>query len=443
MKENMKVAFITLGCKVNIAETEGMKLLFKNAGYEIVDENEFADIYVVNTCTVTGMGDKKSRQMLRRANSLNPKAIVAAVGCFAQVSPEEAAKIQGVNLVLGNNLKHKIVEFVEQASAKGKKSFVMERKNLNEYEELPVETYEGHTRAFLKIQDGCNQFCSYCIIPYARGPIRSRGINEVVKEARGFAERGFKEVVLTGIHLTSFGDTTGEEGLGRLIKEVHSIDGIERIRLGSLEPMFITAEFIDEIKGLPKLCPHFHLSLQSGCEQTLKRMNRKYTPEDYRSIVSQLRANIPDVIFTTDVMVGFPGETEDEFNQSYDFCKDMGFLWMHVFKYSPRKGTPAARFPEQVQSAIKEERSKKMISLANTMKNQLTDKYIGRQMDVLLEKEVDAAKGLLEGLTSNYLSVYVNADSGRIGDLVNVKLYSMGIGPDGIILGGQIHNGKT
>ena len=424
MEENKTVALITLGCKVNIAETEGMKLLFQKAGYRIVPEDQFADVYVVNTCTVTSMGDKKSRQMLRRVHSLNPSAIVAAVGCFAQVSPEEAAKVEGVSLVLGNNMKHRIVELVENIRNKEKSQYVFERKLLSEYEELPVETYDGHTRAFLKVQDGCDQFCSYCIIPYARGPIRSRDIKEVIKEAKSFALNGFKEVVLTGIHLTSYYDERNGKGLAELIKEIHEVEGIKRIRLGSLEPMFLTSDFIGEIKKLPKLCPHFHLSLQSGCTETLKRMNRKYAPEEYRNIVSLIREKIPDVTFTTDVMVGFPGETEEEFEKSYAFCREIGFLWMHVFKYSPRKGTPAYKFQDQIDSKTKEARSKRMIELAKQMRHKAFESFIGRKTDVLLEKPVEGSSGDMEGLTPNYIPVKVKIRSQKTGEIINIRLVS-------------------
>lgn len=424
MEENKTVALITLGCKVNIAETEGMKLLFQKAGYRIVPEDQFADVYVVNTCTVTSMGDKKSRQMLRRVHSLNPSAIVAAVGCFAQVSPEEAAKVEGVSLVLGNNMKHRIVELVENIRNKEKSQYVFERKLLSEYEELPVETYDGHTRAFLKVQDGCDQFCSYCIIPYARGPIRSRDINEVIKEAKSFAINGFKEVVLTGIHLTSYYDERNSKGLAELIKEIHEVEGIKRIRLGSLEPMFLTSDFIGEIKKLPKLCPHFHLSLQSGCTETLKRMNRKYAPEEYRNIVSLIREKIPDVTFTTDVMVGFPGETEEDFEKSYAFCRETGFLWMHVFKYSPRKGTPAYKFQDQIDSKTKEARSKRMIELAKQMRHKAFESFIGRKTDVLLEKPVEGSSGDMEGLTPNYIPVKVKIRSQKTGEIINIRLVS-------------------
>lgn len=425
MKLIKRAAFITLGCKVNIAETEGMKLLFQQADYKIVEANEHADVYVINTCTVTGMGDKKSRQMIRRAHSLNPEAVIAVVGCFAQVSPDEISKIEGVNLVLGNNMKHRIVELVEDTQKDEKKQYVNERKTLLEYEELPVETYEGHTRAFLKVQDGCDQFCSYCIIPYARGPVRSREKNDVIKEAKSFALHGFKEIVLTGIHLTSYNDIKNNMSLSGLIRAVHDIEGIERIRLGSLEPMFLTPEFIEGIKDLPKLCPHFHISLQSGCAKTLERMNRKYSPEDYRQIVNLMREKIPDVNFTTDVMVGFPGETDEEFTQSYDFCKEMGFLWIHVFKYSPRKGTAAAKFSDQVQPGIKERRSKQMIELASQMRNNVFEKYLGKQADIILEKEIEGSISDMEGLTSNYIPVAVKVENVNSGEIISVSLDSI------------------
>lgn len=420
MEEKKRAAFITLGCKVNTAETEGMKRLFIHAGYDVVDESEYADVYIVNTCTVTSMGDRKSRQQLRRAHTLNPNAIIAAVGCFAQVAPEEAAKIEGVNLVVGNNMKHKIVELVENANPQAHQSFVQERKALTDYEELPVETYEGHTRAFLKIQDGCDQFCSYCIIPYARGPVRSRGMEEILREARNFAERGFKEVVLTGIHLTSFGDEAKGTGLADLIREVHKIEGIERIRLGSLEPMFLTNGFIHGIKDLKKLCPHFHISLQSGSEGTLKRMNRKYKPEDYRRIVKALREKIPGVTFTTDVMVGFPGETDEEFMESYNFCSEMEFLWIHVFKYSPRKGTPAARYENQVDPKVKDARSKSMIALAENMRQKIFESFMGQETSIILEKPI--SENDMEGLTPNYIPVAVGIESGKSGEILTVKL---------------------
>jgi threonylcarbamoyladenosine tRNA methylthiotransferase MtaB len=416
------VAFITLGCKVNIAETEGMKKLFREAGYEIVDAGKFADVYVVNTCTVTSMSDKKSRQMLRRAHSINPNAVVAAVGCFAQVWPDQAEKIEGVNLVVGNNLKHKIVDLVEEAHTGKSRKYIEERSFLKDFEELPIDIYEGHTRAFLKVQDGCNQFCSYCIIPYARGPVRSRSVEDVISQAERFAAQGYKEIVLTGIHLTSYRDEHKDAGLSSLIRKVHAVDGIERIRLGSLEPMFLTHELISSVNDLPKLCPHFHISLQSGSRKTLERMNRKYTPDEYKNIVMDLRAQIPNVTVTTDVMVGFPGETEDEFLESYNFCNDIGFLWMHVFKYSPRKGTPAAGYKDQIGPSVKEERSREMIALAENMRKCVFQKFDGWKTTVLLEKEIQGKPGYMEGLTPNYIPVEVQVNNEKPGEIVDIRL---------------------
>lgn len=425
MTEKKKVAFITLGCKVNASETEGMKRLFQKADYEIVSEDEYADVYIVNTCTVTSMSDKKSRQMLRRAHHMNPQAIIAAVGCFAQVSPDEAAQIPGVNLVVGNNMKNQIVELVENVGNDRPVKLVNERKSLSVFEELPVDTFDGHTRAFLKIQDGCDQFCSYCIIPYARGPVRSRNFEDVLQEAGRFAQKGYKEVVLTGIHLTSYWDEGNQGGLAELIKRIHDIEGIERIRLGSLEPMFLTTDLIKDIKSLPKLCPHFHISLQSGCGKTLKRMNRKYTPDDYRNIVRTLREHIPDVTITTDIMVGFPGETEEDFLESYRFCEEMEFLWIHVFKYSPRKGTPAASFSDQVDASVKEQRSKSMITLAERLREAVFSQFLGREMNVLIEQPIKGSQKDMEGLTANYITVAVEVENHQSGEIMNTRLKSI------------------
>lgn len=425
MTNGKTVAFITLGCKVNIAETEGMKRLFEKAGYRIVESDDYADVYVVNTCTVTNMGDRKSRHMLRKVHGINPNAVVAAVGCFAQVSPEEAAKIEGVSLVVGNNMKHEIVSLVEEAARAdrtNKSIHVQSRQQLADFEELPIETYTGHTRAFIKVQDGCNQFCSYCIIPYARGPVRSRRAEDVKKEVEGFVRHGFKEVVLTGIHLTSYKDGGTGADLVDLIREVSDVDGIERVRLGSLEPMFITGEFIEQIRHMPKLCPHFHISLQSGSAGTLKRMNRRYTPDDFRRIVTALREAIPDVAITTDVMVGFPGETRQEFEESLAFCEEMGFLWAHVFKYSPRKGTPAARFKDQVSPEVKEERSQTMIALAEKNREAFYRRFIGREMKVLFEQPVHGSSELMEGLTVNYIPVEARLDPSVIGKILPIRL---------------------
>lgn len=423
MEKEKTVAFITLGCKVNIAETEGMKRLFEKAGYRVVDSEDYADVYVVNTCTVTNMGDRKSRQMLRRVHHINPNAVVAAVGCFAQVAPEEAAKIEGVNLVVGNNMKHEIVSLVEQAAANsGKSIHVRRREQLDRFEELPAETYTDHTRAFIKVQDGCDNFCSYCIIPYARGPVRSRKMKDVLREVEGFARQGFREIVLTGIHLNAFRDVETGADLMDLTREIGRIDGIERIRLGSLDPGFVNPRFIEHAVNTPKLCPHFHISLQSGSAATLKRMNRKYTPEDYRKSVLALREAIPDVAITTDVMVGFPGETREEFEESLAFCDEMEFLWAHVFKYSPRKGTPAARFRDQVSPEEKEERSREMIALAEKNRVKFFRRFLSRHMNVLFEQPVHGSPGWVEGLTANYIPVEVQANENVLGRILPVRL---------------------
>lgn len=423
MKKEKTVAFITLGCKVNIAETEGMKRLFEKAGYRIVDSDDFADVYIVNTCTVTNMGDRKSRQMLRRVHNINPNAVVAAVGCFAQVAPEEAAKIEGVSLVVGNNMKHEIVALVEQAATqRGKGIHVRSREQLDKFEELPAETYTDHTRAFIKVQDGCDNFCAYCIIPYARGPVRSRRMADVIREIEGFAQQGFKEIVLTGIHLTSFRDSETGADLIDLTRGISRIDGIERIRLGSLDPGFITPRVVEHAANTPKICPHFHISLQSGSAATLRRMNRKYTPDDYRRAVMSLREAIPDVAITTDVMVGFPGETREEFEESLAFCEEMEFLWAHVFKYSPRKGTPAARFRDQVSPEEKEERSREMIALAERNREKFYRRFIGTRQEVLFEQPVHGMPGWIEGLTANYIPVAVQADESAIGKILPVMV---------------------
>ena len=344
-----KVAFCTLGCKVNQYETEAISEMFVKNGYEIVDFEEFADVYIINTCTVTNLSDRKSRQMIRRAKKNNQNSIIVAVGCYAQVSPDEVLSIPEVNLVIGTKDKGKILENINVIKeGMDKVNLVQDIVKTREFEELGVEVYKERTRAYIKIQEGCNQFCSYCIIPYARGPIRSRSVDYILDEVNKLALNGYKEIVLTGIHIASYGKDIKNTSLLDIIKKVHEIDGVERIRLGSIEPTTITQEFVDEISKLHKVCPHFHISLQSGCDSTLKRMNRKYTTDEYSAAVKLLRDSIEDVSITTDVMVGFPGETEEEFLSTVNFLKEINFAAMHVFKYSQRKGTPAADFKEQV-----------------------------------------------------------------------------------------------
>ena len=348
----MKVKFITLGCKTNYYESQAMSELFRKKGYEITDEKGPSDIYIINTCTVTGTGAQKSRQHIRRAKKENPDAIVAVTGCFAQTEPEIAASLDGVDVVIGTANKKSIVECVEKA-LKGEKILLnCDMTQFSEYEELCITTNQDRVRATVKIEDGCDNFCTYCIIPYARGRVRSRAPEKILEEVKELAKSGYAEIVLTGIHLDSYGKDFGfKTKLIDIIEMISEVDGISRIRLGSLEPVIIDEAFVARAKKIKNLCPHFHLALQSGCNETLKRMNRHYTTSDYEKAVMLLRENIPDVSFTTDVMVGLPGETEEEFLSSYNFCKKIGFMQMHIFKYSPRKGTKALCIPIRLYSS--------------------------------------------------------------------------------------------
>lgn len=394
------VAFCTLGCKVNQYETNAMMQKMIEAGYEVVDFETKADIYIINTCTVTNMADKKSRQMLRRVKEINPEAILVAVGCYAQVAKEKLEQIPEIDLILGINEKNDIVKYVEQAS---KNTYVSDVLHQTEFLDFGDVTYTEKTRAVIKVQDGCNQFCSYCIIPYARGRIRSRKPESVIKEITDVAKEGIKEVVITGIHIASYGkDFNTEYRLIDLLEEIQKVDGIQRIRLGSLEPTLITEEFVTRLKKLSKICDHFHLSLQSGCNETLKRMNRKYTTDQFRHVVELLRNAYPEVHLTTDVIVGFPGETEEEFNKTYEFLKEIKFYKMHVFKYSPRSGTVAAKMPNQIDGNIKEERSNKLIELSDENEKEYNQKYIGKEVEVLLEEQEGE---YLKGHTTNYMVV--------------------------------------
>ena len=404
--KNKKVAFITLGCKVNQYETNGMTQEFIKYGYEVIEHTEKADIYVVNTCTVTNMSDRKSRQMLRRVKELNPKAIVVACGCYVQVAREELEKIKEIDLILGNNEKKNITKHIEEYEKTLEKKIqiedVMSQKEFVDFGEV---TYTEKTRAVIKVQDGCDRFCSYCIIPYARGRVRSRNPQSVLDEIRKISKEGIKEVVITGIHVASYGKDFKEEyRLIDLLEEINQIDGIERIRLGSIEPLLITEEFMERLTKLEKICHHFHLSLQSGCNETLKRMNRRYTAEQFKEIVHILRKYYEDVILTTDIIVGFPGETEEEFNKTYEFLKEINFYKMHVFKYSPRKGTKASQMKEQINGNKKEERSQKLIELSNENEQKYNKKYIGREVEVLFEEKKDE---VYKGHTKNYILAYL------------------------------------
>jgi threonylcarbamoyladenosine tRNA methylthiotransferase MtaB len=416
-----KVAFYTLGCKVNQYETEALTGIFEKEGYNVVAFDEKADVYVINTCTVTNLSDKKSRQMIRRAKKCNDESIVVVVGCYAQTASEEVSKIPGVNLVIGTKERSKIVEHIREIEGgKNKLNLVKDIMKTRDFEELGVDVYKERTRAFIKIQEGCSQYCSYCIIPYARGPIRSRNKENILTEVRKLSQNGYKEIVLTGIHIASYGKDIKTTSLIDIINSVHEIEGVERIRLGSIEPSTITESFINAVKDLKKLCPHYHISLQSGCDKTLERMNRKYLTNDYRKSIELLRENIVDVAVTTDVMVGFPGETDEDFEQTYAFLEEISFSSMHVFKYSARKGTPAALFPEQVSPQKKEERSNRLIALAQKNMLEFNKKHIGRSLPVLFEQVVKNKEGYMEGLTPNYIRVICNGNKELEGKDVNV-----------------------
>ncbi len=421
----MKVAFATLGCRVNQYESEAMAEKFIREGYEVVDFDQFSDVYVINTCTVTNMGDKKSRQIISRARRNNPDAIIAAVGCYSQMSPKEVSEIPGVDVVLGTRNKGDVVYYVNKAKDEGKPQVHVQGVLQNKvFEDLKIEEYQDKTRAFLKIQDGCNRFCTYCTIPYARGSVCSKDPNKVLSEVRELAKNGFKEVILSGIHTASYGlDLEGNVNLISIIEEIEKIDGIERIRIGSIEPAFFTSEVIEKIKGFKKLCPHFHLSLQSGCDATLKRMNRRYTAKEYEDSVNLLRDTLPDVSISTDVIVGFPGETEEEFNETYEFLKRIKLTKTHIFKYSPRKGTKAADMPNQIDGKVKDERSKKLIELNDINEKAFTEKFLGREMNVLMEQGVKGKEDVYEGYTRNYIKVEVHCMAANIaGKIVDVRL---------------------
>lgn len=401
-----KVAFITLGCKVNQYETNAMIQKFIEQGYNIVEHTKKADIYIINTCTVTNMSDRKSRQMLRRVKDLNPHAIVVACGCYAQVAKEELKKIPEIDLILGNNEKKEIVRYIEKYLDEKKQiQSTQDVMQTREYVDFGNVTYTEKTRAVIKVQDGCDRFCSYCIIPYARGRVRSRRPESVISEIKNIAKKGIKEVVITGIHVASYGkDFSKKYRLIDLLEEINEINGIERIRLGSIEPLLIDKEFMSRLIKLEKICHHFHLSLQSGCDETLKRMNRRYTTKEFEKIVNLLRENYNDVILTTDIIVGFPGETEEEFNKTYEFLKKINFYKMHVFKYSKRKGTKAAMMPLQIDGNIKEIRSQKLIELSNINEIEYNKTYIGKEVQVLFEERKD---GFYKGHTKNYILVYL------------------------------------
>lgn len=423
-----KAALHNLGCKVNAYETEAMQHLLEEAGYEIVPFTQKADVYVINTCSVTNMADRKSRQMLHKAKKNNPDSIVVAAGCYVQTSEKEVLNDLSVDIVIGNDRKHDLVRLLEEYSLDSVNDTVDDiNDGKHDFEELFIDQTKEHTRAFIKVQDGCNQFCSYCIIPYARGRVRSRRFENVIAEVERLAANGFKEVVLTGIHLSSYGvDFEEATGLLELIQAVNAVKGIERIRLGSLEPKIVTEHFASELSKLDKICPHFHLSLQSGCDATLKRMNRKYTTKEYERGCELLRKYFVHPVITTDVIVGFPGETEEEFEQTKAYLEHIHFYEMHIFKYSKRKGTRAAVMPDQIDEQIKAVRSEKLIALGHDMSKEFRKFYIGKNEEVLFEeKAVIGDKEYFVGYTKEYVKVAKKTDENLENQIVSGRISGM------------------
>ena len=421
------VAFCTLGCKVNQYETDAMEELFQKDGYEIRAFHEAADVYVINTCTVTNMADRKSRQMLHRARKKNPEAVIVAAGCYVQAAEEAAKADEAIDLIIGNNCKGQIVSMVEEfMQGREKRVKTIDINHTCDYEVMSISKVSEHTRAYIKIQDGCNQFCSYCIIPYARGRVRSRQAEDILSEVTTLAASGYREIVLTGIHVSSYGKDF-EDGVGfgktdaliRLVEALAQIPGVERIRFGSLEPGIITESFVERLAAIPQICPHFHLSLQSGCEATLKRMNRHYTPEVYAEKCDILKKNFDRPAFTTDVIVGFPGETDEEFEATEKFLDQIHFAEMHVFKYSPRKGTRAAVMPDQVNEKVKTARSNRLIALGERMMADYRELCKAKTLEVLIEEDIDVdGQKMWVGHSREYLKCVLAADHVQSKDVV-------------------------
>lgn len=420
-----KVALHNLGCKVNAYETEAMQEMLEHAGYEIVPFQEGADIYVINTCTVTNIADRKSRQMLHRARKMNPDAVVVAAGCYVQAQAEKQVIDPCIDIVLGNNKKQDLLTALQAyEEAHGDLREVIDINHTKEYENLHLTKQGEHTRAYIKVQDGCNQFCSYCIIPYARGRVRSRAKEDVVAEVTDLAKNGYQEVVLTGIHLSSYGiDFENEDNLLSLISAVHEIEGIKRVRLGSLEPRIITEEFVQAIAALPKMCPHFHLSLQSGCNETLKRMNRRYTSEEFYEKCEILRKYFEKPALTTDVIVGFPQETEEEFETTYEFLKKICFYETHIFKYSKREGTKAAVMQGQIPEQIKAKRSARLIELGEKNRRAYEESFLGKTVEVLVEEKSDVnGKEMWTGHTKEYMKIALESEKNLQNCILNVQI---------------------
>ena len=418
----LKVALHNLGCKVNAYETEAMAQKLEDAGYEIVPFNEKADVYIINTCSVTNMADRKSRQMLHKAKKMNEDAVVVAAGCYVQTATEKLLEDLSVDILIGNNKKKDIVEELQKYFDDNKyNKNVIDINATNEYEELELATVTEHTRAYIKIQDGCNQFCSYCIIPYARGRIRSREFDNIKQEVTELAQKGFKEIVLTGIHLSAYGNN--ENKLIDVVEMIAGIEGVERIRLGSLEPNIVTEDFAKRLAKVDKICPHFHLSMQSGCDNTLKRMNRHYTSDEYFEKCELLRKYFDNPAFTTDVIVGFPGETQEDYEISREFVKKVRFSELHVFKYSKRDGTVAAKMENQIPEPVKTERSEDLIKVGENLTMEYRRKFIGKKVSVLFEEIINVAgENYWVGHTKEYIKVIMKSDKDISGDIKNVSL---------------------
>ena len=420
-KNMKKVALHNLGCKVNAYETEAMQEMLEKNGYEIVPFKEGADIYIINTCTVTNMADRKSRQMLHRAKKMNPNALVVATGCYVQAKENSGEVDECIDVIIGNNKKKDLIEILEQHIQKA----VIDINHTKEYEEMHLSKTAEHTRAYIKVQDGCNQFCTYCIIPYARGRVRSRAKEDVIREVTDLANNGYKEVVLTGIHLSSYGVDLEGEDLLSLILAVNDVAGIERIRLGSLEPRIITEEFAKTIAGLTKMCPHFHLSLQSGCDETLRRMNRRYTSEEYYEKCELLRKYFDNPALTTDIIVGFPGETEEEFEKSKAFVDKVDFYETHVFKYSKRQGTKAAVMENQVPEQIKTQRSNILLELDAKKREKYESNFVGKDVEVLMEESVQINGETFQvGHTKEYVKIALQTEENLQNQVTNVEIVS-------------------
>ena len=413
------VAFHTLGCKVNTYESNAMLKIFQDAGYQEVDFKEVADVYVINTCTVTNTGDSKSRQMIRKAIRKNPEAVVCAVGCYSQVAPEDIEQIEGIGVVLGTQYRKEIVDLVEEYQKTNKKIVKVDSvKNLRKFEDLNIDRFKN-TRAFLKIQDGCNNFCTYCIIPYARGRVRSRKPESVLKQAELLVSRGYVEIVLTGIHTAGYGEDLENYSFYDLLVDLVKIKGLKRLRISSIETSQITDEIIDLIGSNDIIVDHLHVPLQSGCDATLKRMNRKYTTEQYLEKINKIRSYLPNIAFTTDVIVGFPGETDEEFQATYDFIKKVNYSQLHVFPYSPRKNTPAAKMKDQVNDQVKHQRVERLLELSKQLNYDFAMKQIDKTLKVLFEKRLG---DYLIGHASDYLQVKVKTNENLIGEIVNIKI---------------------